>query len=121
MISGGLVLIFPQVVLSIFNPTPELLEVATVWLRIQAVGFVVAASSRVFNQSFSTAGDTLTPMLVTLLTVWGIQQPLAYALPRITDLGEYGVAIAPVIAGFSRNLIYFPYFFWGPWLKKQVL
>ncbi len=121
LISGGLVLIFPQVILSIFNPSPELLEVATVWLRIQAVGFVAAASGRVFNQSFSTAGDTLTPMLVTLLTVWGIQQPLAYVLPRITGLGEYGVAIAPVIAQFSRNLIYFPLFFWGPWLKKQVL
>ncbi len=60
-------------------------------------------------------------MLVTLLTVWGIQQPLAYVLPRITGLGEYGVAIAPVIAQFSRNLIYFPLFFWGRWLKKQVL
>ena len=121
LISGSLVIAFPQVILSIFNPSPELLEVATVWLRIQAVGFIVVAPSRVFNQSFSTAGDTLTPMLVTLLTVWGIQQPLAYVLPRITDLGEYGVAIAPVIAQFSRNLIYVPYFFWGPWLRKQVL
>jgi len=121
LISGCLVIAFPQVLLSIFNPDPDLLVVATVWLRIQAVGFMVVAPSRVFNQSFSTAGDTLTPMLVTLLTVWGIQQPLAFVLPRITDLGEYGVAIAPVIAQFSRNLIYFPYFFWGPWLKKQVL
>ena len=121
LITGSFVIVFPQVVLSIFNPSPALLEVATVWLRIQAVGFIVVAPSRVFNQSFSTAGDTLTPMLVTLLTVWGVQQPLAYFLPRITDLGEYGVAIAPVIAQFSRNLIYFPYFFWGPWLRKQVV
>ena len=121
LISGCLVIAFPQVLLAIFNPDPELLEVATVWLRIQAIGFIVVAPSRVFNQSFSTAGDTVTPMLVTLLTVWGVQQPLAYVLPRITGLGEYGVALAPVIAGFSRNLIYFPYFFWGPWLRKKVL
>ena len=121
LISGSLVIAFPQVVLSIFNPSPELLEVAKVWLWIQAVGFIVVAPSRVFGQSFSTAGDTLTPMLVTLLTVWGIQQPIAYVLPRITDLGQYGVAVAPVIAQFSRNLIYFPLFFWGPWLKKEVL
>ena len=121
LIAGCLVIAFPQVLLSIFNPDPELMQVATVWLRIQAVGFIVVAPSRVFNQSFSTAGDTLTPMLVTLLTVWGIQQPLAYVLPSITGLGEYGVALAPVIAQFSRNLIYFPYFFWGPWLRKEVL
>ena len=75
LISGGLVLIFPQVILSIFNPSPELLEVATVWLRIQAVGFVAAASGRVFNQSFSTAGDTLTRKCSDLR---GSEQPAAF-------------------------------------------
>ena len=121
LISGGLVIAFPHVVLSIFSPNPELMDTATIWLRISGAGFVLVAASMVFNQSFSTAGDTLTPMLVTLVAVWGIQQPLAFLLPRVTDLGEYGVALAPVVGTFARHLIYVPYFFWGPWLNKRVL
>lgn len=121
MISGTLVMIFPGAVLSIFSPSPELMEIATVWLRIQAVGFMFVGASMVFNQSYSTAGDTLIPMFVTLITVWGIQQPLAHFLPGVGGMGQYGVALAPVIGTFARHLLYVPYFFWGPWLKKRVL
>ena len=121
MISGALVIAFPSAVLSVFSPNPELMEIATVWLRIQAVGFMFVGASMVFNQSFSTAGDTLIPMFVTLITVWGIQQPLAHFLPGVGGLGQYGVALAPVIGTFARHLLYVPYFFWGPWLKKKVL
>ncbi|PKB79228.1 MAG: hypothetical protein BZY88_14245 [SAR202 cluster bacterium Io17-Chloro-G9] len=120
MVSGAFVIAFPSTVLSVFSPSPELMETASVWLRIQAVGFMFVGASMVFNQSFSTAGDTLVPMIVTLITVWGVQQPLAHFLPGIGGLGQYGVALAPVASSFARHVFYIPYFFWGPWLKKKV-
>ncbi len=121
LVTGGLVIAFPSILLSIFSPSPELMEVASTWLRIQAVGFVMMGASMVFMQSYNTAGDTLVPMIVVLLTIWGVQQPLAYLLPRVTELGQYGVAWAPVVGIVARLSLYVPYFFWGPWLKKKVL
>ena len=40
-------------------------------------------------------------------------------LPGVGGLGQYDVALAPVIGTFARHMIYVPYFFWGPWLRKR--
>ncbi len=120
-IFGVIVYAFPLLFLSIFNNEPELLSVAALWLRIQVVGYVALGVGQVAMQSFNTAGDTLVPMLVTLGAIWGIQQPLAFYLPHVLNLGQYGIAWAITGATFARMLVYIPYFFWGPWTKKQVL
>jgi Na+-driven multidrug efflux pump len=67
-------------------------------------------------QSYNTAGDTLVPMLVTLVSVWLIQQPLALILPGL-GFGELGIAWAVVAAVFVRLLIYGPYYFGERWLR----
>ncbi len=133
----GLIVLFPAFFLSIFSKDADLIRNATAWLHIQAVGFFGMAIGMVFQQSFNTAGDTMVPMLVTLASIWGVQQPLAIMLsgaaadwtvlgwavpiPTIANLGQYGIAWAIVLAIGVRLLIYFPYFIWGPWTKKQVL
>ncbi len=118
---GSLVFLFPGTFLSIFNQESELLAVAVPWLRIQVVGYLFMGANQIFMQSFNTAGDTLIPMLVTIATIWGVQQPLAYVFSRMTGLGELGIAWAIVAAMFAPLLVYLPYFYWGPWTKKQVL
>jgi Na+-driven multidrug efflux pump len=133
----GLIVAFPVFFLSIFSDDAELLGTAKIWLYIQAVGFFAMGASVVFMQSFQTAGDTMVPMVVTLISMWAVQQPLAIMLsgvaldwtifgwvvpvPTIANLGQYGIAWAVVIAIAVRLLIYVPYFIWGPWTKKQVL
>ena len=118
---GAALFLFPAAFLSIFSRDPELLSVAQVWLRIQIVGYVAMGIGQVAMQSFQTAGDTIVPMLVTLVSIWGIQQPLAILLPRVTDLGQYGIAWAIVAAMLARPMFYIPYFFSGRWLRVRVL
>ncbi len=118
---GAVIFAFPFFFLSIFNQEPELLSVATVWLRIQVAGYLAMGVGQVAMQSFQTAGDTLVPMIVTLFSMYGVEVPLALVLTSWTDLGQFGVAWAIVAAMLVRPLIYIPYFFWGPWTKKQVL
>jgi len=90
------------------------MEIAVPWLRIVVLGFVVMATGIVFTQSYNTAGDTVMPMVVSLVTIWGIQLPLAIVLsgvgnrwdilgfsvmiPTFSNLGQYGIAWAIVIA-----------------------
>jgi Na+-driven multidrug efflux pump len=111
-----MMLAFPKPFLQIFNNDPELLDQAIVWLRIQALGYLVMGSGMVFMQSYNTAGDTLVPMITTLVSIWGVQQPLALLLPGL-GLGAYGIAWAIVIGMAVRLGIYVPYFFYGRWLR----
>lgn len=133
---SALMFAFPQAVLSLFTRDPTLLGVAVPWLHIQVLAFLGIGTGMVFQQTFNTAGDTLMPMLVIFASLWGIQQPLALMLsgvaarwsifgwdvpvPTLGNLGEFGIAWAIVVAAVARLTIYFPYFLWGPWMKKRV-
>ena len=74
----------------------------------------------VMQTSISGSGDTLPPMLVTLLNFWVVQIPLAYFLPRFTNLGVYGVRWAIVIGWIAGAAAYSIYFWLGRWKRKQV-
>jgi putative MATE family efflux protein len=110
---------FPHAFLSIFNNDSELLAEAEKWLRIQAIGYFVLGLSFVFTQSYNTAGDTLIPMITLLVSLWGVQQPLALILPEL-GFGALGIAWAILIGLAARLLIYVPYFFTDRWLRVKL-
>ena len=84
------------------------------------MGYAVMGIYHVLQQCISGAGDTLPPMLVTLLNMWLIQVPLAFLLPRITGLGVYGVRVAMVAGPVVAAAIYAIYFAMGRWKRKKV-
>ena len=128
---------WPTLFLGIFSSDPELLEVASKFFRILLIGYFSLGVVQVLTQSFQVAGDTLFPMVVTLVGMWLISLPLAMALsgaanqihplglnlpvPTVGHMGEYGVAWAITIDSFVRLTCYLAYFAWGPWWKKRVL
>ena len=59
-------------------------------------------------------------MITTLTTMWLVQVPLAYLLPKYTDLGVYGIRWAIVTAIVLRAVIYSVYFRSGRWKRKKV-
>ena len=114
------VFFFPEVLLSLFTRDPEFLALASHWVRIQVFGYLAMGIGQVAMQSFMTAGDTLFPMFVTLITIWGVQQPLAYFLSDNMGLGQFGIAWAVSLAMISRLFFFVPYFFWGRWLRVKL-
>ncbi len=118
---GLLLLIVPAAFVSIFNSEPALMEVAVVWVRIQAIGGLIMGGSMVFQWSFNVAGDTRTPLVVTLISMVLIELPLAIALSQLTPLGQYGIPVAITIGMVFRTLLYLPYFLKGKWLKVKVI
>lgn len=114
------ILLWAEGIVHIFTPTPGLVEITSTFLRIATVGYLVMGLFAVFQQSISGAGDTLPPMLFTLLTMWGMQIPLAYFLPRGTTLGVYGVPWAIVVSTVIGAVIYTVYFRLGRWKRKKM-
>ena len=79
------------------------------------MGFVIALQFCVTG-----AGDTVPAMLFSLVTMWGIQLPLAYVLPKYTDLGVFGVRWAMVISMAVGAIAFTAYFRTGRWKRKRV-
>jgi Na+-driven multidrug efflux pump len=59
-------------------------------------------------------------MVVSLITGWLIQLPLAYFLPRVGDLGVYGIRWAIVVPTVFGAIAYTVYFRMGRWKRKEV-
>ncbi|MFC2015131.1 MATE family efflux transporter, partial [Chloroflexota bacterium] len=104
----------------VFNKEPALVEIASHFMRIQIVSYLVFGFVIVLMNCINGVGDTIVTMLVTLATMWGMQVPLAYLLPKYTGLGVYGVRWAIVSAMVARAIIFTGYFKSGRWKRKQV-
>ncbi len=106
-------------IVRIFNSEPGLVEIGSVFLRIQIVGYMVFGFVIVLSTALNGAGDTLIPMLVTLLTMWCIQVPAAYFLSR-TGIGAAGVRWGIELGLVFRGGIYAVYFKKGRWKRKRI-
>jgi putative MATE family efflux protein len=111
---------FGKDIISIFNNEPEVLEVGKAFLRIQIVMFMFYGCAVVLQQCLNGVGDTLTTMAVVLLSMFGVQLPLAFFLSKHTSLGVYGtywaIALGTIVMAGSYSL----YFRLGIWKRKRV-
>jgi putative MATE family efflux protein len=113
-------LLWAESVVHIFSSDPGVVTISATFLRIATAGYLVMGTVISFQQCISGVGDTIMPMLLSLLLSWGIQIPLAYFLPRVTDLGVYGVRWGLVAGVVVGALAYTIYFRLGRWKKKIV-
>jgi putative MATE family efflux protein len=114
------ILIWAENIAGIFTTDAALVTLAATFLRIAATGYLLNGFSSALQQCISGAGDTVMPMIVAILTVWCLQVPLAYALPKITDWGVYGVRWAMVAPSVVGVIVYATYFKAGRWKHKKV-
>jgi putative MATE family efflux protein len=115
-----LLFIFPHILLSLFTRDPELLALASTWVRIQCIGHLAMGSGNVFMQSFMTAGATMWPMFVTLVALWCVELPLAYLLSQELGVGALGIAWGSTMAMLVRPALNIPYFLSGRWMRAKV-
>jgi putative MATE family efflux protein len=113
-------LLWAESVVHLFSSDPEVITTGATFLRIATAGYLVMGAVVSFQQCISGVGDTLPPMLLSLILSWGIQIPLAYFLPRITDLGVYGVRWGIVAGVVVGAIAYTLYFRMGRWKYKVV-
>lgn len=107
-------------VIRIFNSTPDLVVLASTFLRIACAGWLVLGLTSVLQQCLNGVGDTLVPMAVMVINFWLLQLALAFFFTRYTGFGVYGVRWAIVIGTASAAIVYIIYFKLGRWKRKKV-
>jgi len=121
MAIGAVIIWFwAEYLVRIFNSEPELVKITATFMRIEIVSDMMFGLVVVLSTCLNGVGDTLPPMVTTLVTLWGVQMPMAYFLPKITNLGVYGVRWGIVAAIVVRGVIYSIYFKLGRWKRIRV-
>ena len=77
-------LLFGRHLFALFTDTPELIDIANRMMRILAAGYIAFAVTQVLGGVMRGAGDTVTPMWISLFTTVFLRVPLAYLLAWLT-------------------------------------
>ncbi len=88
-----ILLIFGKYLMAIFTETTELVNLGVKLMRILAVGYIAMAVTQSLSGVMRGAGDTLTPMWISLFTSVFARIPLAYGISYLTRTPEmpYGM------------------------------
>ena len=84
----GLILIFGKFLMGMFTDTADLVNLSNNMMRILAVGYIAMAVTQCLSGVMRGAGDTTTPMWISIITTVVIRVPLAYAIAYLTRTPE---------------------------------
>ena len=69
---------------ALFTDTPELIDLACRMIRLMAVGYICVSVTQVLGGVMRGAGDTVTPMWISMISTIAIRIPVAYGLAWLT-------------------------------------
>lgn len=122
----GLILIFGKSLMGIFTKTPELVELSRYMMGILAAGYIAMAVTQSLSGVMRGAGDTVTPMWISIVTTIFIRVPIAYGISFLTRTAElpYGrqecIFISLLVSWVLGALITFFFYRHGKWKDKAV-
>lgn len=98
-----------------FNPTPDVLSLAVVCIMIAAIEQPALAIYMVFSGGLRGAGDTLSPMLITIAGTLCLHLPFAYLFGIKLGWGLGGVWLGAAIDWICRAIAIFILYKRGRW------
>ncbi len=117
---SALIVPFAEPIIAAFNDTPEVVALGAQALRIFAVGYVFSALGSVLARGLDGAGNTLPAMVINLMTLWGIQIPLAWLFSSLLGWGTTGLWAGISVANVANGLIFAYWFRRGRWKHREV-
>ncbi len=122
----AVILILGKHLMGVFTETEELVELSMRMMRILAVGYIAMAVTQSLSGIMRGAGDTMTPMWISLVTTVAIRVPVAYGIAYLTrsELNPNGrcesVFISLLFSWTLGAVITFICYRWGKWKGKAI-
>jgi putative MATE family efflux protein len=118
---GILVYFFARPIAATFiTGDPLALEGSILFIRIMALSFGFLGAQLALGGAFQGSGNTFASMMLTMISIWVLQFPLAYILALHTDLAETGIWIAFPISNVIIAIITYIWFKTGNWKRKHI-
>ena len=117
---GLLFFIIPQFLVSLFTKDKDVIELATMALKIVSICQPFSGASMVLAGALRGAGDTKSVLLITYLGIFLIRIPITYLFLDVLNLGLAGAWIVMTIDLAIRSSLAFYIFRRGKWKYLQV-
>lgn len=111
------VYLFGDEMMKVFTTDADVVSIGKEYLLIIGGFFIVHGALNVYNGALKGAGDTLFPMITSLVCLWLIRIPLAYYLSA--RLGRCGIWWAIGISITIGLLVTFVYYKRGRWKRRR--
>lgn len=103
-----------------FTDSGEIQALCVSYLKMVSPFYVFVGMAIVLGRGFMGAGDTVPPFVCTVISLWGLQVPLAIILPRYFTNAVHGVWWAIAIAVTVHGIMVAVLFSFGRWKLKKV-
>ncbi len=120
------ILIFGKGLMGIFTDTASLVDKSYYLMKILAVGYIAVAVTQSLSGIMRGAGDTLTPMWISLITTVVFRVPLAYGISYLTRSAELPlgreecIQISLLCSWVMGAVITFIFYAMGKWKNKAI-
>ena len=121
-----LILFFGKYLMGIFTQTTELVDTSNYLMRILAAGYIAVAVTQSLSGIMRGAGDTMTPMWISLITTVVARVPIAYGISYLTRTASlpYGrcecIQISLLVSWVLGALLTVIFYKRGKWKNKRL-
>jgi putative MATE family efflux protein len=119
VVAAVLTIFAPQLI-AVFDPTPQVVAIGAECLRVIAWTMIASSVGVVLARGFDGAGNTVPAMAINLVTLWGLEVPVALGLSRLLGMGIAGVWWGRVVANLANGLLFAFWFLRGKWKERVV-
>lgn len=123
VVMGGVALaflLFPSAIVRLFSHDPGVVGLGALCLRIAVLEQPSIALSMVLSGALRGAGDTRTPMLVTLASTWLLRIPLFYLAVYVFAMGLPAIWVITALDWLTRACLAGYWFRKGAWQKVEI-
>ena len=122
----GAIVLFGHNLMAIFTETEALVDLSARMMNILAVGYIAMAVTQSLSGVMRGAGDTVTPMWISMLTTVAIRVPLAYGIAFLTKTeempqGDYHCLWISLLVSWVLGAVITAFFYVKGGWKKKVL
>lgn len=114
------ILLFGRYLMEMFTSTPEVVDTGMHMMSILAVGYVAMAVTQILSGVMRGAGDTMTPMWISLITTVVIRVPIAYGLAALTHSPD-SLFISLLTSWVMGAVLTTIAYRMGRWKKKSII
>ena len=123
----GLILLFGRYLMGIFTETRELIDLSYRMMTILAPGYIAMEVTQCLSGVMRGAGDTVTPMWISVVTSVALRIPLAYGLVHLTKTpalptGECSMMFVSLVITWTMGaVITFLMYRRGKWQRMSMV
>lgn len=123
----GLILLFGHRLMMLFTNTSELADYALKLMYILAPGYIFFSVTQSLGGVMRGAGDTITPMWISIAVTFGLRVPLSYGLSYLSRSPEYplgrheSIFISLLVTWIMGAILTFIFYRKGKWKDKALL